>query len=56
MILAYNTLNAFQISLQKHDALCGLGKRDGKKKKKNRRTCKLCQGVEKNKKRDYKNV
>lgn len=31
MILAYNALNAFHISLQKHDALCGLGKRGRKK-------------------------
>lgn len=32
MILAYNALNAFHISLQKHDALCGLGKKEEKKK------------------------
>lgn len=58
MILAYNALNAFQISLQKHDALCGLGKREGEKKR-NRRTCKLGQGVEKIKKemiKVYKSV
>lgn len=54
MILAYSALNAFHVSLQKHDALCGLGKREGKKR--NSRTCKLCQGVEKIKKREDKNV
>lgn len=55
MILAYNALNAFHISLQKHDDLCGLGKREGEKKG-NGSTCKLCQEVEKIKKREDKNA
>lgn len=52
--LAQAALNVFPVGLQKHDALCVLGKREEEKNPK--RACKLWQGVEKIKKGEDNNV